>query len=158
MCRDKSQSELRSALTISNGNAEEALNLLLDVNESVQRTPSLSSADSFPLISSCDEPVHAILKNFARNAINCEDDLWIDVRRDDVWCICLGFYKTALKHQERLSKNLSVKFVGSGEMGIDAGALHNEFFSLCCDEAVKRLFEGDLALIPERNRQEGGAV
>ena len=74
----------------------------------------------------------------------------MDVVRDDVWCICLGFYKLALKHQERLAKNLSVKFIGSGEMGIDAGALRNEFFSLCCDEAVKRLFEGDLGLIPRR--------
>ena len=72
----------------------------------------------------------------------------MDVNRDDVWCICLGSYKTALKHPERLAKNLSVKFVRSGEMGIDVGALRNEFFSLCLDEAIKRLFEGDVALIP----------
>lgn len=55
-----------------------------------------------------------------------------------------------MKHPERLAKNLFVKFVGSGEMGIDVGALRNEFFSLCLDEAVKRLFLGDVALIPRR--------
>ena len=47
-------------------------------------------------------------------------------------------------------KNLCVKFVGSGESGIDAGALRNEFFCLCFDEVVKRLFEGDTVLIPRR--------
>ena len=45
---------------------------------------------------------------------------------------------------------ISVKFIGSGEIGIDAGALRKEFFPLCCDEAAKRLFEGDLGLIPRR--------
>ncbi len=55
-----------------------------------------------------------------------------------------------MKHPERLVKNLSVRFVGSDEMGIDAGALRNEFFSLCCDEAVKRLFVEGLGLIHPR--------
>ena len=72
----------------------------------MQHTPSLTSADSFPTISSCDDPVDIILKNFATNIINSDDYLWVDVVRDDVWCICLGFYKLALKHQERLAKNL----------------------------------------------------
>ena len=43
-----------------------------------------------------------------------------------------------------------MKFIGSGELGIDAGALRNEFFSLCFEEVVKRLFEGGTALIPRR--------
>ena len=151
---DKSQSELHSALTITNGNAEEAVHLLLDVEDTkpndIPSSSTTSTDNGLLLITSYDEPVHVILMNFASNAIDADNDIWVDVNRDDVWCICLGFYKTALKHPERLAKNLCVKFVGSGEMGIDVGALRNEFFSLCLDEAIKRLFEGDLALIPRR--------
>ena len=144
---DKQQSERLSALRVANGNTEEAVNLLLDVSEPDQIYTPSSPADAYSLISPYDEPVHVILKNFATSAINSEHDLWVDVKRDEIWCICLGFYKTAMKHPERLVKNLSVRFVGSGEMGSDAGALRNEFFSLCCDEAV---FEGELGLIPRR--------
>lgn len=151
---NKSQSELHSALTISNGNAAEAVHLLLDVEDpnpnDIPSSSTTSTDNDLLLITSHDEPVHVIFMNFASNAIDTDNDIWVDVNRDDVWCICLGFYKTALKHPERLAKNLFVKFVGSGEMGIDVGALRNEFFSLCLDEAVKRLFEGDVALIPRR--------
>ena len=130
------------------------MHLLLDVKDTNPNdipSSSTTSTDNDPLlITSHDEPVHVILMNFASNAIDTDNDILVDVNRDDVWCICLGFYKAALKHPERLAKNLSVKFVGSGEMGIDVGALRNEFFSLCLDEAVKRLFEGDVVLIPRR--------
>ena len=94
--------------------------------------------------------MYTILQNFANNAIDSSDDFWLNVKRDDLWCICLAFYKLAIKHPERLRKNLCVKFVGFGELGIDAGAVRNEFFSLCFDEVVKRLFEGDAASIPRR--------
>lgn len=151
---NKSQSELHSALEISNGNAEEAVHLLLDVEDPnsnhIPSSSTTSTDNDLLLITSHDEPVHIILENLATNAIDHENDIWVDVNRDDVWCICLGFYKNALKHPEKLAKNLCVKFVGSGELGIDVGALRNEFFSLCMDEAVKRLFEGDLAVIPRR--------
>ena len=149
---NKSQSELHSALTT--GNVEEAAHLLLDVEDTnpndIPSSSTTSTDNDLLLITSHDEPVHVILMNFASNAIDTDNDILVDVNRDDVWCICLGFYKTALKHPERLAKNLSVKFVGSGEMGIDVGALRNKFFSLCLDEAVKRLFEGDVVLIPRR--------
>ena len=61
-----------------------------------------------------------------------------------------GFVQDSIEASRETCKKLSVKFVGSGEMGIDVGALRNEFFSLCLDEAVKRLFEGDVVLIPKR--------
>ncbi len=110
----------------------------------------LGSDQDLILISSQNESLYTILQNFANNVIDSSDDFWLDVKRDDLWCICLAFYKLAIKHPERLRKNLCVKFVGFGESGIDAGALRNEFFSLCFDEVVKRLFEGDAALIPRR--------
>ena len=62
----------------------------------------------------------------------------------------MGFYKAAIKHPDRLKRNLCVKFVDSGELSIDTGPLRNEFFSLCFEEVVKRLSKGDTALIPRR--------
>ncbi|XP_028408827.1 uncharacterized protein LOC114531418 [Dendronephthya gigantea] len=147
---NKTESELHSALTASNGNAEDAVHLLLDdenFHPLQDDVASSSNSAGNDFLFTLHEPVDIILKNFVGNADN---DIWVDVNRDDLWCLCLSFYKIALKHPDRLSKNLCVRFVGSGEMGIDAGALRKEFFSLCLDEVVKRLFEGDLALIPRR--------
>ena len=174
----KQQSELLSALTISKGCTDEAVQLLLDADvpdviSSSSTVPSssldvheqgLSICGSTFLSSSSDsdqdlillsplgqnKSLHDILRKFANNVVDSNDDLWLNVNRDDLWCICLAFYKLALKHPERLKKNLCVKFVESGESGIDAGALRNEFFCLCFDEVVKRLFEGDTVLIPRR--------
>jgi hypothetical protein len=85
--------------------------------------PPFDSDQDLILISSQNESSDTILQNFANNTIDANDDLWLDVQRDDLWCICLAFYKLAMKHTERLKKNLCVKFLGFGELGIDAGAL-----------------------------------
>ena len=97
------------------------------------------------------ESVDVILSSFSKDIINDSQDMKLEVKRDEVWCACLAFYKVALKHQERLNRNLFVKFIDSGENGIDAGALKNEFFSICLEEGRKRLFEGETSLIPRRS-------
>ena len=128
----KNQSELLSALTILKGCTDEAVQLLLDVDATeVISCPStfpffsldvheqgLSSCGWTILSSSFDsdqdlillspldqnKSLHDILQNFAINVVDSNDDLWLDVNRDDLWCTCLAFYKLALKHPERLKK------------------------------------------------------
>ena len=63
---------------------------------------------------------------------------------------CLGFYKVAIKHPERVRNNFCVQCVETGEKGIDGGALRAEFFSICLKESKERLFEGGKELSPRR--------
>ena len=134
ICPSKQQSELLSALTISKGCTDEAVQLLLDadapeVTSSSSIVPSssldvheqgFSICGSTFLSSSSDsdqdlillspvgqnKSLHDILPNFANKVVYSNDDLWFDVNRDDLWCICLAFYKLVLKHLERQKKSL----------------------------------------------------
>ena len=65
---DKPMSELASALRVTNGNTEEAVNLLLDVSDPNQNdTPSSSLDAADPLTFPTSEQVELTLKSFAAN-------------------------------------------------------------------------------------------
>ena len=159
VCPDKSDSQLVVALESSDGDMQEAIHLLLDGDQSNHIDPgnllqhsgtSGAGESSMELVVPANEPVDVILKSHIKEVINDENDTSLDVSRDDVWHACLGFYKVAIKHPERLRNNFYVQFVETGEKGIDGGALKVEFFSICLKEAKERLFEGDKELIPRR--------
>ena len=71
------------------------------------------------------------------------DNLRLVVNRDEIWKCALTFYKTAQVNPQRLTLNLQIEFEGSGELGLDGGALRAEFFQLLFTEVNWRLFEGE---------------
>lgn len=144
VCPDKSDSQLVLALESSDGNMQEAIHLLLDDDQSnhvdlgnplQHSSTGVAGEKSDELEVPANEPVDVILKSHIKEVVNEENDTSLDVERDDVWRACLGFYKVAIKHPERLRNNFYVQFVETGEKGIDGGALRVEFFSMCLKEA-----------------------
>ena len=113
--------------------------------------PSLSTAENGSGENKDELTIQKVLKSHAERIIDSYNDEKLQVERDDIWRSCLAFYKMGLKDDGRLKKNLFVEFIGSGEHGIDCGALKLEFFNLCMKEVRLRLFEGDPSkLIPRR--------
>ena len=146
-----------AALETANGDVNEAAQYLLgEQTEQISGTdhdefPSLSIADIESGQNKDELTIQQVLKNHADRIIDSYDDQKLQVERDDIWRSCLAFYKMGLKDHNRLKKNLFVEFIGSGEHGIDGGALKFEFFNICMEEARLRLFEGDPSkLIPRR--------
>ena len=112
---NKSQEELNAALKSSNGDAEDAIIILLDEEEfsspPENTQPSACSGKSegdveFSSDIPHNEPVNVILKSYAYRVIDSCEDTTLEVNREEVWQTCLSFYKVALKHPERLKKNL----------------------------------------------------
>ena len=149
-----------AALETANGDINEAAQYLLgEQTEPISSTdqtqfPSLSIAENNIFESGQTEDevtIQQILKNHAEKIIDSYSDQKFQVEREEIRRSCLAFYKMGLKDHGRLKKNLFVEFIGSGEHGIDGGALKLEFFNLCMEEARLRLFEGDPnKLIPRR--------
>ena len=54
----------------------------------------------------------------------------------------MTFYKNALAKPKKVKRELIVEFIGTGEVGVDAGAL-KEFFQATLNEVNERLFEGE---------------
>ena len=81
-----------------------------------------------------------ILKEHATKYIDFFDDYVINTSRSCVWNSAQTFYKKALRDNQLLSKNLIIRF--SGEEGVDAGALRNEFFEKVLQVINDNYFEG----------------
>ena len=63
--------------------------------------------------------------------------------KEKLWETALAFYKGAKSKPRKLQKEFVVDFVGTGEVGVDSGALRKEFFGGVLKEADARLFEGE---------------
>ena len=156
-CPNKSSDDVMAALETANGNINEAAQYLLgEQPEQIFSTDHMefspfSTADSAFFETGQEVSIQKVLKNHAEKVIDTCNDQKLEVEREEIWRSCLAFYKMGLKDTDRLKKNLFVEFIGSGEQGIDCGALKLEFFNLCMEEARLRLFEGDPnKLIPRR--------
>ena len=158
----KSEQDLGVALKAASGQLEGAVHLVLEKDE----YPSLSGAHSNVMndISSNEasenqdlmipgptSSIVDILQCHTDKKLDLDNDQKLEVKREELWKGCLGFYKLAIHDTDRLKRNLFIEFTESGENGIDGGTLKLEFFSMCLDEAKLRLFEGDdYKLIPRR--------
>ena len=60
-----------------------------------------------------------------------------------LWDTSMTFYKNALAKPKKVKRELIVEFIGTGEVGVDAGALKKEFFQATLNEVNERLFEGE---------------
>ena len=62
---------------------------------------------------------------------------------NSLWDTSMTFYKNALAKPKKIKRELIVEFIGTGEVGVDAGALKKEFFQATLNEVNERLFEGE---------------
>lgn len=72
--------------------------------------------------------------------IDFSNDVTIIVNRHCLFNKAKVWYKCAMADPSRLKKNLMIHF--TGESGIDAGALKNEFFTRVLHDINEELFEG----------------
>ena len=81
-----------------------------------------------------------LLENLASQVIDFNNDITIIVNRNVLYNKAKVWYKCAMADPSRLKKNLMIHF--TGESGIDAGALRNEFFTRVLHDINEELFEG----------------
>lgn len=102
-----------------------------------------SSTHQEPIIISDElETGKDVVSSYAKSIITASEYvLTVDrTSKDNMWSV-LGFYKGAVKNEDKLIKELVIQF--SGEAGADAGALHRELFEDAIKEANRRLFDGE---------------
>ena len=89
-----------------------------------------------------------ILSKHALKVMEIEDDLSIKTNRACMWNKAKALYKNALHNKTMLKQKIMVEF--SGEEGVDAGALKNDFYEECLRQADKQFFQGkeETAMLP----------
>ncbi len=162
---DSSVETLLSVLRQTNGNVEDAVDLLLHRTQgvSIQGTvqPPVCEAGPSSLGINTDHDsrngdnsgpstVVELLSNHIRKTVDTTRCCEIEVNREKLWRHALGFYKNSLHNPERLARDFHVEF--EGEEGVDGGALKNDFFEQLLKLVNDKLFEGDMyRRIPKRD-------
>ena len=85
--------------------------------------------------------VESILSHHARNVMGTEDEHFLKTNRSCIWNKAKAFYKCALHNNSIMQRPIMVQF--SGEEGVDAGALRNDFFEEALRQGNKHFFEGE---------------
>ena len=81
-----------------------------------------------------------LLNKLSTTVINIDEEVLLEVNRNCLWNRAKCFYKKATTADLQLKKNLIISF--SGEDGVDAGALRNEFFVSALKQMNSEFFEG----------------
>lgn len=108
----------------------------------VRQNMSMSEAVDYLLLNQQNSQADSssILTNHAVKEIDASDELLVKVNRAVIFTKALALYKGAKHDPSILKKSVIVEF--SGEEGVDAGALRNDFYEEALRQADIKFFEG----------------